>query len=230
MELMLMRIAIVSLLALAGLALPGCSSHAPVQRELIIAPAPVACDGDPPATCLSASEPNGDQWTMRFDEIQNFSYEPGFTYQILLEEPPVDDELAIVPRLSLVRVLSRQPVAEAAGSLLAGEWLLQSITPGDAAATAWSGSRISAVFHPGDGWVDGFAGCNRYLAALSVDGQTISISAPETTPEVCAQAVEELERIFLQALAKAKSFTLAGDRLALTLSDGAVMRFHSAGG
>jgi heat shock protein HslJ len=42
--------------------------------------------------------------------------------------------------------------------------------------------------------------------------------------------VEELERIFLEALAKARSFTLAGERLALTLSDGAVMRFRAAGG
>jgi heat shock protein HslJ len=227
---LLMRIGILGLFALVALALPGCSSNAPVQRELIIAPAPVACDGDPPATCLSASEPNGDQWTMRFDEIQDFAYQPGFIYQVLVEEPPVSDELAIVPRLRLVRVLSRKPVAEAAGDLLAGEWQLQSITPGDAAAAAWSASKISAAFHPGDGWVDGFAGCNHYLAALGVNGQTISISAPETTPEVCAKPVEELETIFLQALAKAKAFTLAGDRLALTLSDGAVMRFGRAGG
>jgi heat shock protein HslJ len=230
MELVLMRIGISCLLALSGVAVLGCSSHAPVQRELIIAPAPVACDGDPPGTCLSASEPNGDQWTMRFDEIDGFAYEPGFTYQVLVEEPPVSDELSVVPRLRLVRVLSQEPVAEAAGDLLAGEWLLENITPGDAAAAAWSASKISATFHPGDGWVEGFSGCNHYLAALSVQGQTIGISAPETTPEVCAKSVEELERIFLQALAKAKAFTLAGERLALTLSDGAVMRFRSAGG
>jgi heat shock protein HslJ len=223
-----MRIGISCLFALIGPALLGCS-HAPVQSQLIIAPAPVACAGDPPATCLSASEPDGDQWTMRFDEIQNFSYEPGFTYQVLVEEPPLNEELAVVPRLTLVRVLSRQPVTETTAGALAGEWLLQSITPGDVAAAAWSRSEISARFHQGRGWVDGFAGCNRYLAALSAEGQTISISAPETTPEVCAQTVEELERIFLQALAQAKAFTLAGERLALTLSDGAVMRFHSAG-
>ena len=230
MELMLMRTGIVCPLAIIGLALLGCSSGAPVQRELIIAPAPVACDGDPPATCLSASEPNGDQWTTRFDEIQDFTYEPGFTYQVLVEEPPVNEELAVVPRLALVRVVSRQPVAETAAGVLGGEWLLQSITPGDAADAAWSGSGISARFHQGGGWVDGFAGCNHYLAALAVDGQTVSISAPETTPEVCPRSVEELEQIFLQALAKAKSFTLAGERLALTLSDGAVMRFRNAGG
>jgi heat shock protein HslJ len=225
-----MRIGISCLLALVGPALLGCSSHAPVQRQLIIAPAPVACAGDPPATCLSATEPDGDQWTMRFDEIRNFTYEPGFTYQVLVEEPPLNEELAVVPRLALVRVLSRQPVDEAATGLLDGEWLLQSITPGDVAAAAWSGSRISATFHQGGGWVDGFAGCNRYLAALSVEGHTISISAPETTSEECARQVEELERIFLQALAKAKSFTLAGERLALTLSDGAVMRFRGPDG
>ena len=51
-----------------GLALQGCSSGAPVERELIVAPAPVACAGDPPGTCLRVSEPDGDTWLMRFDE------------------------------------------------------------------------------------------------------------------------------------------------------------------
>jgi Domain of unknown function (DUF4377) len=149
-----------------GLALLGCSSRsAPVQRELVVAPAPVACAGDPAATCLSVSEPNGDTWLMRFDEIAGFAYDPGFTYEVLVEEPPLSQELADVPRLRLIRVVSKEPAAAVAQSgLLAGRtWRLQTITLAGPTAQpqAFTDSEITAQFHLGGGWVGGFAGCDR---------------------------------------------------------------------
>jgi heat shock protein HslJ len=227
---MLMRIGILRLLAL-GLALQGCSTNGTVeQRELIVGPAPVACDGDPPATCLSVSEPSGDHWLMRFDEIAGFAYQPGFTYQLMVKEPPVSDELSVMPRLALVREVSREPAAGgvAAGPLGRGEWRLQSISSHP--DQAWPSSGITASFHGAGGWADGFAGCDRYLAALTVDDQKITISAPEATSEVCANDAQVRERDFLAALAKAQSFTLRGDSLELTLSDGGTMRFRASGG
>ena len=148
-----------------GLALQACSSAGPVERELIIAPAPVACAGDPPETCLSASEPSGDKWLMRFDEIEGFAYEPGFTYEVLVEEPPLSQEQAVVPRLRLVRVVSKEPSAAAAapGPLAQGRGACRAsrrpMRPQDA---DWPDSEITARFHLGGGWVDGFAGCDRY--------------------------------------------------------------------
>jgi hypothetical protein len=65
----------------AALVVQGCgSTSGTVERELIIAPAPVSCAGDPPATCLQVSEPDGDKLLLRFDEIAGFTYEPGFTW------------------------------------------------------------------------------------------------------------------------------------------------------
>jgi heat shock protein HslJ len=226
-----MRIWIVPCFLALGLALQGCSSAAPVERELIIAPAPVACAGDPPATCLNVSEPNGDTWLMRFDEIEGFGYEPGFTYQVLVEEPPLNQELAVVPRLQLVRVVSKQPVAgtSESGPLARGDWRLQSIT-GSSDDRAWSDSEITARFHVGGGWVDGFAGCDRYLAALAVDGEKMKISAPTTTHELCAREAAARQRTYLQALAKALSYAVTGDSLELRLLDGGRMQFRAADG
>jgi heat shock protein HslJ len=217
-----------------GLALQGCSSAAPVERELTIAPAPVACAGDPPATCLSASEPSGDTWLMRSDEIEGFAYEPGFTYEVLVEDPPLSQEMAVVPRLRLIRVVSKEPSAGAAvqGPLARGEWRLQSITaagPG-AQPQAWPDSEITASFHVGGGWVDGFAGCDRYIGALAVDGEKIKISAPTTTQELCAREAAGRQRTYLQTLAKALSYTVTGDSLELTLLDGGRMQFRAADG
>jgi heat shock protein HslJ len=217
-----------------GLALQACSSAGPVERELIIAPAPVACAGDPPETCLSASEPSGDKWLMRFDEIEGFAYEPGFTYEVLVEEPPLSQEQAVVPRLRLVRVVSKEPsaAAAAAGPLAQGAWRLQSITAAGAAAQpqTWPDSEITARFHVGGGWVDGFAGCDRYTGALAVDGEKIKISAPTTTRELCAREAASRQRTYVQALAKALSYSVTGDSLELKLLDGGSMRFRAADG
>lgn len=219
-----MRIATFGLVV--ALVLQACSGMPGTgERELVIAPAPVACFGDPPATCLSVSEPDGDRWQMRFDEIDGFTYEPGYTYEVDVTEPPVKNELAITPRLALVRVVSKQPGAGVASPLGHGAWRLQSISgAGQDAADA----KITASFH-GGGWVDGFGGCNSYLAALAVDGQKITISTPTTGGEDCATAVHDREQTFVAALAKAQSFAISGDTLDLTLSDGATMRFERAG-
>jgi heat shock protein HslJ len=214
-----------------GLALLGCStSQSPVQRELIIAPAPVACAGDPPATCLSASEPSGDTWLMRFDEIEGFAYEPGFTYEVLVEEPPLRQEMAVVPRLRLVRVVSKQPSDSPAprDPLASGQWRLQSIAGSD--DRAWSASGITAQFHVGGGWVDGFAGCDRYLGALAVNGEKITISAPATTHQLCASDAASRQRTYLQELAKALSYSVSGESLELKLLDGGEMTFRAANG
>ena len=214
-----------------GLALQGCSSsQAPVQRELIIAPAPVACAGDPPATCLSASEPSGDTWLMRFNEIEGFAYEPGFTYEVLVEEPPLRQEMAVVPRLRLIRVVSKQPSDSpvARDPLARSQWRLQSIAGSN--DRAWSASGITAQFHVGGGWVDGFAGCDRYIGALAVDGEKMKISAPTATAQLCANEAAARQRTYLQALAKALSYAVSGDDLELKLLDGGSMRFRAAGG
>jgi heat shock protein HslJ len=218
-----------------GLTLLGCStSQSPVQRELTVAPAPVACAGAPAETCLRVTEPEGDQWLMRFDEIDGFAYEPGFAWQVLVEEPPLNEELAVVPRLRLVRVLSKQPAAGAAdpGPLGGGEWRLQSITPaGSGAPTqAWSDSDITAAFDVGGGWVDGFAGCDRYLGALAVNGEKVTISAPATTHQLCASDAASRQRTYLQELAKALSYSVSGDSLELKLLDGGKMGFRAADG
>jgi len=218
-----MRIALLGFVV--ALIVQGCSgTFGTAHRELIIAPAPVACAGDPPATCLRVSEPNGDKWLMRFDEIDGFAYEPGYTYEVEVTEPPVKDELAVTPRLTLVRVVSKKPGAGVASPLGHGAWQLESI-----GADQNGDGKITASFH-GGGWVDGFGGCSRYLAAAVVNGEKITISTPTAGQDLCAKAVQDREHDFLAALAKAQSYAISGDTLDLKLLDGGTMRFQRAAG
>jgi heat shock protein HslJ len=139
-----------------------------------------------------------------------------------------------VPRLRLVRVVSKEPSAGTAGQgpLAQGDWRLQSITAAGAGAQPqpWPDGEITARFHVGGGWVDGFAGCDHYIGALAVDGEKIKISAPTTTQEVCAREAAGRQRTYLQALAKALSYRVTGDSLELRLLDGGKMQFRAGDG
>lgn len=215
-----MRIGIVGALA-ALILLQACSTRGTAERDLIIAPAPVACAGDPPATCLQVSEPNGDKWLMALDAVEGFTFEPGYSYEIEAREPPLDVGGAFVPRLTLIRVVSKEPGGGVASPLGQGAWRLESIDgvhqEGD--------ETITASFH-GGGWVDGFGGCNSYLAGLTVDGDKVTISTPNTGPTVCAKATHDRERDFLKVLADAQSYRRDGDRLELTSSGGSKIAFQ----
>ncbi|MEM7025417.1 MAG: META domain-containing protein [Pseudomonadota bacterium] len=219
--------------ALLAVALSACSSlQAPVERTLLIGPAPVACAGDPPATCLQVSEPNGNKWLMRYDEIEGFVYEPGFSYEVVAEEPPLDAEEAVVPRLHLVLIRSKEPapsvatVSADASSLDGRTWRLEGITSSDQ-DDDWPAGQITLDFHVAGAWANGFSGCNTYVAGLTVDGDKITISMPATTLMLCPEDVQRRERRYLEALYKAQSYTVTGDALELTLSDGAKMQFRS---
>jgi heat shock protein HslJ len=161
---------------------------------------------------------------MRFDEIAGFTYEPGFTWEVEVSEPPLKDELALTPRLTLVRVVSKEPGGGVVSPLGHGAWHLRSM-----AGAAQGDDQITASFH-GGGWVDGFSGCNNYLAAASVNGEKLKISAPAAGQNLCAKAVQDREQAFLAELAKAQSFAVQGDTLELKLLDGGTMRFQRAAG
>jgi len=139
--------------------------------------------------------------------------------------------LKLRQRRRLSGVSAKRPVrARADASPLArNPWRLQSIS-GSAAGRDWSQSEITAAFHGDGGWIDGFAGCNDYLGALTVDGPAITVSAPVTTLDRCAEDVEDRQETYLAALAKARSYRLAGETLELTLSDGGRMRFRADDG
>jgi heat shock protein HslJ len=225
---MRIRVSSLALSLTLGVALLGCSNFKPAQRELTIASAPVPCAGAPAATCLKVTELDGDTWRMEFDEIEGFAYEPGHTYRVLVEEPPLSAEMAVMPQLSLVRVLSEEPTKDRtdASPLARNDWRLQSIS-GASGGGNWSASGITAAFYVGGGWVDGFAGCNSYLGALSIRGDKITMSDPATTLEECAGAMEDRQQTYLDALTKAQSYEVSDDQLELTLSNGGKMQFRA---
>jgi heat shock protein HslJ len=217
--------------ALAAVLIAACA-YETHQRQLTIAPDPVAC-ADGAGSCLLVTDPMGDSWTTNLDEIEGFTYQPGFTYELLVEEASqaAEIEAAAPPRLKLIRVLSRQAsgaTSEALSAELGGaRWLLSAIEPSDRSAADWAASGITAEFDLAAGRLSGFAGCNRYFAAVTVAGDQMRVSDPASTRMACPEAAMALEQEYLQRLAQTSVFAVTGDRLELSLADGSGMAFRA---
>jgi Domain of unknown function (DUF4377) len=141
-------------LAIAAL-LAACTTyqaHEAHERRLTIAPDPVPCADGTPGSCVRVTDADGDSWITHPEEIEGFTYEPGFAYELLVEEPSqvAEMEAATPPRVKLIRVLSKQesgaPSRVLDADLGGHRWVLSAIEPSGHSATQWATSKISAQF------------------------------------------------------------------------------------
>lgn len=94
------------------------------------------------------------------------------------------------------------------------------------------GTAITATFDE-NGGLTGFAGCNNYIANYDATADTINIGSGVSTRKFCGQpeGLMSQESAYLQALEMADTYSLEGNTLILTTSEGAtVARFRAAGG
>jgi heat shock protein HslJ len=182
----------------------------PVLKTLQVASSTVECTGVGPQTCLQVRESSAAAWTLLYDPIAGFDYEPGFLYEIRIREdavsnPPAD---ASSVRRTLVSVLSK---TAAPPSLVGPTWRLASIDGSPALRTV----RVTAVFGSDDR-VAGSAGCNRYFGRAAAADARIDVGLLATTMMHCgADGVMPQEQAFLAAMQKAKAYRIAGTELRL---------------
>jgi heat shock protein HslJ len=224
---------------LVGMLLAACTTyqaHEAHERRLTVAPDPVPCADGTPGSCLRVTDDMGDSWITHLDEIAGFTYEPGFSYELLVEEASQVDEIeaATPPRLRLVRVMSKeaggQPNKALNADLGGRRWVLDSIAPSGHPAADWAASGITAQFDVWGNRLSGFAGCNNYSAELTISGDRLEVAQPVSTRKACpSQTVAALEQEYLQRIAAATAFAVSNDRLELSLSDGSGMEFRTEG-
>ncbi len=103
-------------------------------------------------------------------------------------------------------------------------WVALSVNNGrEAVVSVQTGTEITAAF---DGkTVGGTAGCNRYSAGYTVDGNKITISLPMSTMMMCAEpaGVMEQEQAYLMALPQAATYEIRDGRLELRDANGALL-------
>ncbi|HEV2146341.1 MAG TPA: DUF4377 domain-containing protein [Longimicrobiaceae bacterium] len=106
------------LLVLAVPVLTGCGIVEPDRSSTLtlqVGPQTVDCVGFVPQQCLLVKEPKSTEWTYFYDAIEGFTFEPGYTYVLLvrrlqIRNPPQDGSSA---EYHLLKVLSKEPAPAA---------------------------------------------------------------------------------------------------------------------
>ena len=109
----------------------------------------------------------------------------------------------------------------APSSTLPGTWTLISMLAGTGTSNILPGTTITAIFAK-DGTISGSAGCNNYVASYNSGVNTLTIGALVITPMTCNSptGIMNQEQIFLTNLQGTATFTITGDLLSISDTNG----------
>jgi heat shock protein HslJ len=97
-------------------------------------------------------------------------------------------------------------------------WILESLRVNN----ALSETTVTTAFQV-DGKMNGSAGCNKYNAAYTTDGDMITITGGATTLLACPTPIMAQESDFLDVLASATTYKIEGYEMELKDASGAVI-------
>lgn len=191
------------------------------MKTLYVEPELVDCVGVAPMQCMQVKEdPNGEYLNF-FNQIEGFTFEPGFTYELRVNVEPVANPPAdgSALRYTLVEVVSKTAVeqtATEANELQGVRWVLVSYrNAAGETVNALPDREVTAEFGA-DGRVAGSGGCNNYFASYTVDGSNLTISQAGSTMMACEPVeVMQQEADFLAALGTAATWQIDGETLTI---------------
>jgi hypothetical protein len=79
-------------------------------KKLFLNSSPVDCVGIVPQKCIQVKENESEEWRFFYDEIENFTFEEGYFYEIIVEiinveNPPADSSSK---KYMLVEIISKE--------------------------------------------------------------------------------------------------------------------------
>ncbi len=105
------------LLLLVTVVLAGCVTPPAAENEktIYVGPELVDCTGETAQQCMQVKESPDAEWTLYYDQIEGFTYEPGYDYQLVVREEAVENPPAgaSATRWVLVNEVSKTPVVAA---------------------------------------------------------------------------------------------------------------------
>lgn len=185
------------------------------EKTIFVGAEKVPCEGVAPQECYLIKENASDDWQLFYDEIAGFTWEPGFEYELRIEEsrndnPPAD---ASAITWTLVEVVAKTAVSPTPAALTSTTWILQSYHQ-----PLLPDTMITIEFSS-DGQVSGSAGCNSYFGSYALDGGSL-LTGPVGSTEMWCDGLMDQESAFLQALQTATSLTADENSLTIHTPDG----------
>ena len=219
-----LTVAAATVAVFAGIAGSFGVAFAATEKTVYVGPQRVDCEGMGPQKCYQVRERPEDPWLFFYDEIEGFSYEEGYTYQIRVEETEVPNPPADGASFTwrLLEVVSKTPASSATlpPQMLSTEWLLLTYQIARAAPRDVSSFQSTANF-AADGTINGSGGCNSFSGRYQAgDNQAITISQLISTRKACEGEVMPWESTYLQSLESAREYRLENGRLEIVFANG----------
>lgn len=174
-----------------------CNSSAMQDSKIIyVAPQLADCTGVGPQKCMLVKEALDDEWTYFYDQIEGFSYEEGYTYELLVEINTVDNPPADGSSLkyTLKELISKNLYSQ--GTSLYQKWKVVQLEGLDDITAA-----PSIEFIETKNQVNGFAGCNNYFGSFEINGNNLSFGPLGMTRKMCPDmSVENLMMGYLDKI------------------------------
>ncbi len=253
--LMLLFAGVIALAACDSLGLTPTDSESEggVEKTIYVGPEMVDCVGVAPQQCLLVKENPEDEYTLWYQPIVGFTFEPGYEYELVVNEtvdpnPPAD---ASSIQWTLVEQVSKTPVsaetdttattdttettttdaaAETTTALEGTLWQMVSYMDSEGAtqdAIATPGTEVTAEFTQGE--INGAGGCNNYFGSYVVEGDTITIGPIGSTMMLCQpQQVMAQESAYFAALESAATYTVGDNQLVFNNADGQTVLTYMA--
>ncbi|HLF90471.1 MAG TPA: META domain-containing protein [Anaerolineales bacterium] len=106
-------------------------------------------------------------------------------------------------------------------------WQLSGIAEGDAVVSTWIDEKINITFE--NGQISGSAGCNRFFAEYTLDGEKLALGVIGATEMACEDEIAQREATFLAALAQTTGYRIERSTLTLLDANGNVLMSFYAG-
>ena len=169
------------------------------------------CEGVSSQKCLKISESKGEEWKLLYQEIEGFDYKEGFTYKIEVNikkiKNPAADGSSL--RYKLVKIIYQEQSKVALQTKsLHGNWKVSKMMGIDSLAKS-----PTLIIDTESNKVSGNAGCNKYGASYTIDGNIINFETPFATKMYCTNM--KIEDAFFDCLSKVVYYKLDNENLQL---------------
>lgn len=218
----------IGLLAASAIILSACKSQPQSEeRSLFVGPIQVECEGVAPQLCMLVKDSPEDAYTLLYDQIAGFEFEPGFDYELLVTveqaaNPPEDASSQVI---TLQEIIEKTP---AASPLNGSFWTLDSYRdPEGNLVSMLPDTEINAKFNVIE--VAGNAGCNSYFGSYTVSEDRIYLGIIGSTAMACLEpeGIMNQEGDYLRNLAEAHSYQVEDQVLSISNADGeTLMLYH----
>lgn len=194
---------------------------------LYVGPNREPCMGVAPMECLMVKEdPNG-EYQFFHSQIEGFEFEPGYTYELLVNKTTVPNPPADASSLqwTLVEVVSKTPTTTTA-TLEGTTWQLIAYLDQSGNLTMTL-PEAPATLLLQEGQASGNTGCNSFFGAYTLDGEALTITPMGSTMMACPDPQMTQEQAYLAALSSVASYAIVGNQLQLADAEGvAVLAFE----